>query len=594
MTGEIFVAQGDITQLDAHVIVCTTSPAMAGTGKMHPAFRQNVPGFAEAFADLARHRAGTARTGDVFWLPLKESSTLRGVAVVIATGVDPEDSARTAVDQAARRACDELRKLEVEGPWLIALPPIRFGAGGDRDRRVHSAQVQLEAAQEVLRSLPAEDPLTDLVFVTYLSDDYQIYLDARARLRQAGVLPGTAEKITVPSRLIDDLRSGECVLFVGSGLSLGAGLPGWGSLIARLAEKLGLPRSERQDLDYYLDLAQWYVESEAGQQEPLAGLLAQFFGETARQVRPTLAHYLLMSLPLCYVITTNYDDLLERSLRALRRYPVEVIDQSHVPQTGARDGIHVVKFHGDPRHPDSLVLTRDDYDALFDKQPAMKLLLEGLLLNQTFFFVGYSLRDPDFRQIYTRIAAMLPGAKRPAFATTFEDSEFQRKQWKNKQVELITTPGAGTEQPRHLLIFMDRLAELVAGREHLLLGQDKLRGAVPATEPLAHLRQALREAGRAVEEVLASSHKLTPPEVEHLEGVLRFLTVHGWRPEAKSREQPGPSAAATWEQLARRTTNSAIRRRVLIQALAQTDTFDDAERIRKELNASTAVGTAEG
>src|SRR6185437_12033981 len=176
--------------------------------------------------------------------------------------------------------------------------------------------------------------------------------------------------------------------FVGAGLSSGAGLPGWHSLVRRLGDDLGLPWSDRHD---YLDLAQWYRERFG--RERLAAVLRELYATPAK---PTLAHYLLMSLPVRHVITTNYDDLLERALDGLKRHPVKVLHQEDVARTGQNE-VFVVKLHGDLAHPDEIILTRDDYDEFFQRRPAMALLLEGLLFNQTFFFVGYSLRDPNFR-----------------------------------------------------------------------------------------------------------------------------------------------------------------------------------------------------
>ena len=141
---------------------------------------------------------------------------------------------------------------------------------------------------------------------------------------------------------------------------------------------------------------------------------------------PTLAHYLLLSLPIRLVLTTNYDDLLENALTALKRYPVKVVKQRDVAGIRTGQGAYVVKLHGDAATAEEIVLCRDDYDEFFERRPAMALLLEGLLLNRTFFFVGYGLRDPNFRQIYSRIARMLqappgprsPPASRPAANTS--------------------------------------------------------------------------------------------------------------------------------------------------------------------------------
>src|SRR5262249_40774123 len=151
--------------------------------------------------------------------------------------------------------------------------------------------------------------------------------------------------------------------------------------------ELGLEVPPKPPLDFYLDLAQWYAERFTP--DALADVIRRTYGDTRTTARPTLAHYFLAALPVRYHVTTNYDDLLERALAALRRYPTRVGRQEEAAHTGRSDGVYVVKLHGDAATPDEpIVLSRDDYDAFFDSRPAMTALLEGLLLNRTFFFVG--------------------------------------------------------------------------------------------------------------------------------------------------------------------------------------------------------------
>ena len=224
------------------------------------------------------------------------------------------------------------------------------------------------------------------------------------------------------------MADGDCVLFVGAGLSRGAGLPDWGQLVERMARELGIASRDRLD---NLDLAQWYRERFSPAE--LAEVIRKTFGDPAVAPRPTLAHFLLMSLPVRHVITTNYDDLLERALIALKRHPVKVIRQEDVARMRWSDGVHVVKLHGDASEAEAIVLCRDDYDEFFDRRPAMALLLEGLLLNQTFFFVGYGLRDPNFRQVYSRIARMLRDAR----------SRLSRRASNRRATPDRTSPGNG-------------------------------------------------------------------------------------------------------------------------------------------------------
>jgi hypothetical protein len=346
-----------------------------------------------------------------------------------------EQKARLAVESALQTAIAELRRLYAEPHrLLVALPTFRQGRGGDRNLRLQSARIQIGAAREVLQ----KHADVDVAFVPYTADSYRIFLQARRDLGLAPTCP--VEAAPLPG-LLHALRQRRCVLFIGAGVSAGAGLLGWQTLIEKLTAGLGLPPGPRDDLDYYLDLAQWFVERHGD--AVLGRLIAGLFG--GAQARPTLAHYLLMSLPNRLVITTNYDDLLERALTALRHHPVTVVEQQDVALTGQADGVCVVKLHGDARQGRGIVLCRDDYDAFFRNRPAMALLLEGLLLNQTFLFAGYGLRDPNFRQIYSRIAGMLQGAKREALALTVEAgseaSPLLTQQWQRKGLHLLAMPG---------------------------------------------------------------------------------------------------------------------------------------------------------
>ena len=206
----------------------------------------------------------------------------------------------------------------------------------------------------------------------------------------------------------------------------------------------------------------------------------------------------------------------------------------------------------------------------------MALLLEGLLLNQTFLFVGYGLKDPNFRQIYSRIADMLQGAKREAFALTVDAgtaaSPLLADQWRRKGLHLLAMPGMGAgERVRASLHFLDWLADRVTlSAPGLFLAHD-----VPASGPLEPLRQTLMgDVGRQVE--AACERELAEEDARHLVKVLAFLTEQGWRPDLMS----GWQLWQLWARLADGFTDPNDRRRMLVTALQHTERFDVAERLR--------------
>jgi hypothetical protein len=567
--GTIFVANGDIAQIGADAVGYSASTWLTPDGNLYPAFASHIPGFAELFAALPR----PCHIGDTFWLPLAGPGQPRGVVVVAAAGgtrtLGREKKITLSVRQALSRAIEALRQVvPPHERLLVALPTFRQGLGGDQNARLASARAQIATVHEVLQQQAG----VDVVFVTYTADSYRIFLQAR---RERQLTPACPLEESSLAALVDALREQRCVLFAGAGLSAGAGLPGWSPLIEQLAGDLGIPCPAHPDLDYYLDLAQWYVEARGAAE--LAGVIGRLFG--AAPARPTLAHYLLTSLPVRVIITTNYDDLLERALTALRKYPDTIVEQSDVVRTAQPEGVCVVKLHGDARRQKGIVLSRDDYDAFFRNRPAHALLLEGLLLNQTFLFVGYGLKDPNFRQIYSRIAGMLEGAKREAFALTVEagtaSSPLLIEQWRRKGLHLLAMPGQTLQERIHASW---RLLDWLADRVTLNAPDLFLASDVPGTGPLQGLRRLLiEEVGREVEE---NGLRCWPEgEARHLAEVLAFLTRHGWRPDPRS----GVPLWQLWARLADAFGTVADRRRMLIKALQHTERFDDAQEVRQRL-----------
>jgi O-acetyl-ADP-ribose deacetylase (regulator of RNase III) len=564
--GHLFIVPGDLTQLSAHAIAYSASNALGHNGSLYSAFATKVPGFA-AWYEQQRPKQGQLReVGDAFWMPLNSGQMPFGVVTVVSTGgpASTEDKASIAVRSALTTAVRELRAVRGETEHLlIALPAFRMGKGGDRRQRLRSARAQIAAARDFLDQHDG----VDVAFIPYTTTLYQIFLEARREVRDA--LPAAAERYL---DLEHALLARECVIFVGAGLSSAAGLPDWNSLVRRLSDDLGIRWSERHN---YLDLAQWYRERFG--QERLAAVLRDTYTTTAH---PTLAHYLLMSLPVRYVITTNYDDLLERALSALKRHPVKVIQQADVARTG-QDDVFVVKLHGDAAHAEEIILTRDDYDEFFQRRPAMALLLEGLLLNQTFFFVGYGLRDPNFRQIHSRIVRMLREAQRPAFATTFEASgdngPYLIEQWRKKQVRLLRISGESLAEQQHAFLrFLDDLA----GRVSLQKPQLFLAPEVQVSHGLMRMRKLLIEEVGAEMEAFAQRDLSGPTawqDVRYLAEVLEFLTAHGWRPGK------GLDLCRLWEHLAAQAPGASEQRRLLIAALGTAEAFVDVERIQHKL-----------
>ena len=202
----------------------------------------------------------------------------------------------------------------------------------------------------------------------------------------------------------------DTVLFIGSGISLWAGLPTWSGMIEELAqfveqndEKADLIRAEAKKGDL-LQAASYGFDKLTKQQ------IGEFVRAACRygKAKPHDIHQKIVSLgPRCFV-TTNYDDLIEQSLRKWQpdRFYRPPVTNRHLTETAeivhARALDFIFKPHGDAADSESIVLTREQYRQLLpqgERQAALESV-KMLLASRPVFYLGFGLRDPDF--IYVR------------------------------------------------------------------------------------------------------------------------------------------------------------------------------------------------
>ena len=122
---------------------------------------------------------------------------------------------------------------------------------------------------------------------------------------------GNPTKSGILPELADQFARGNGILFVGAGLSVGAGLAGWTKLVRPLAQSVNfeLPTEDKFiTTDHLLAAAQRY-ENQRSRNSLVQHLLDNL---DTTKIQPTSVHRLIASLPVQVIFTTNYDDLIER------------------------------------------------------------------------------------------------------------------------------------------------------------------------------------------------------------------------------------------------------------------------------------------
>lgn len=205
------------------------------------------------------------------------------------------------------------------------------------------------------------------------------------------------------------VREDNAAIFAGAGLSNGAGFVNWKELLKNVAEELGLSvEKEQHDL---VTLAQYYCNAHMGR-----GRLNQIItDEFQRRASITENHRILARLPISTFWTTNYDTLIETSLREIGKTPdVKLTPENLAITLEDRDAI-VYKMHGDVSQVHNAIINRDDYERYENTHSIFTTALQGDLVSKTFLFIGFSFNDPNLNYILSRIRIRLEGNQRPHY-----------------------------------------------------------------------------------------------------------------------------------------------------------------------------------
>lgn len=312
------------------------------------------------------------------WLTNVGLDMLRPLEWFIQGAVQFVEKASEVVRQGARRG--------TRARPLLAVPVVGTGHGGAGGVAGDVVRLLIPALQEA-----AVRHQVDVALVAY---DESTFAAAQAHRRAAA---DAWPELPLPLRRRADRLAalaarGELVLFLGAGVSTGAGLPMWGELIERIAGTLGITGDELQALQRldYMDQAH-ILEQRGGDEARLRQLIA----EALQRHHHALGHALLASLPVREVVTTNYDDLFELAYTSAGGKTLAVLP--HAPQPGASGWL--LKMHGSVDRPGDIVLTRRDYMRYDEQRAALAGIVQAQLITKQMLFVGFSMNDANFLRI---------------------------------------------------------------------------------------------------------------------------------------------------------------------------------------------------
>lgn len=213
--------------------------------------------------------------------------------------------------------------------------------------------------------------------------------------------------------LFELIRKENVIVWAGAGMSLYAGFPSGKELCEILLQNLN-PR-EKEIINPHLslpELAEEFYRIKGSNKNELIRILNDTFLKPANSSN---THDKIAIIPhFKTIITTNYDSLFEDAYKNKAQL---IFNSKHIPYIDNKK-VQIFKVHGCLSEPDSIILTKSDYNNFFkdnyDANTYWSVIRERLATNSV-LFLGYNIEDPNISVIFDRITDSLSDNKKESF-----------------------------------------------------------------------------------------------------------------------------------------------------------------------------------
>ncbi len=245
----------------------------------------------------------------------------------------------------------------------------------------------------------------------------------------------------IPKNLIEQIKSKNTILFLGSGASIGAissrypKIPDSQELADIIAEKyLGTN---------YLNKTLAYV-SELAINESSLFEFQSFIHDIFFSFNPSDFHNKIPLFPWNHIFTTNYDLIIERAYQSCGNRVQDIFSiYKNTPQTQIPRGdktLQYLKLHGCINHINEvdcpLIFSPDQYISHKNNRDRLFTRFQELASDYPILFIGYSLGDIDIRY-YLQQLELLKAAKPMSYLVAPSITPEEERLWSARRITCI-------------------------------------------------------------------------------------------------------------------------------------------------------------
>lgn len=222
--------------------------------------------------------------------------------------------------------------------------------------------------------------------------------------------PFTQESLRIIKKASEDNK---LVIVVGAGVSMLSNFPSWKEVIDRFSGPFS-EQKDRYSQNEYLRIPQKYYNLR-GHKE-YYDLLRDIFD---MDLQSNKIHDEILNLNPIHLITTNYDDLLEKAIDARGLFYDVIAKDEEVSQTRTKH--FLIKMHGDIKHQ-NVVLKENDYLSYSSQFRLIETMVKSIIASNITLFIGYSLNDRNMKLILNWVKELQGSSFQPVYLLYLEQT----------------------------------------------------------------------------------------------------------------------------------------------------------------------------
>lgn len=211
-------------------------------------------------------------------------------------------------------------------------------------------------------------------------------------------------------------RKRDIVPFLGAGVATPLGVPGWRRLLSEMKVHLKNESLHKRYVQFfdagdYLSALSYLKRNSLSlsTDEQIKAYIVQEIKEKLNLTLSDDQHNLkdLARLDSDFYLTTNYETSIKKFV-SNDTVPLVLTEVEDVYQLMREQEQRTIHLHGIVDKPRTMIVTKEDYDALYNNQE-YKLKMSAIMANKVLLFIGWSFTDEFFKDLFTKIQSMVGG-----------------------------------------------------------------------------------------------------------------------------------------------------------------------------------------